>query len=69
MERLRDAAEEIRVHPGSADALTVRLDDGTSLTGVPVAVEDREVYLQVALELEPTAVPLEAVCALEVGLP
>ncbi|WP_432485422.1 hypothetical protein [Kineococcus esterisolvens] len=66
VQRLRDAAEDHRVHPEEPVHLTVRLADGRSVTGAPLAVEDGAVWLQTEQEEDAAPVQLDSVQELRV---
>ena len=61
VQRLRDAAEDHRVHPETPVHLTVQLADGRSVTGTPLAVEDGAVWLRTAQEEDGAPLELESV--------
>ena len=60
VQRLRDAAEDHRVDPGGAPAVTLHLVGGRSLTGSVLAVEDGAAYLDLTAPGGPTAFDLSA---------
>ncbi|WP_337062656.1 hypothetical protein [Kineococcus sp. G2] len=67
VQQLRDAAEDQRVHPEEPVRLTVRLSDGTSVTGTPLAVEDGAVWLRTGQEEDGAPVELASVLDLREG--
>ncbi|NAZ85905.1 hypothetical protein [Kineococcus indalonis] len=69
VQRLRDAAEDHRVHPETPVRLTVQLADGRSVTGTPLAVEDGTVWLRTAQDEDGAALELESVLDLREASP
>ena len=67
VQRLRDAAEDLRLHPETPVTVTVRLEGGDTLTGSPLAVEDGEVHLELPGGSGAAAVPLDSVLDLDRG--
>ncbi|WP_432503298.1 hypothetical protein [Kineococcus arenarius] len=66
VQRLRDAAEDHRVHPEEPVHLTVQLADGRSVSGTPLAVEDGTVWLRTLQDEDGAAVELDSVLDLRV---